>query len=145
VILADTNILVRSAYPPDPLYAVTKNAVGTLLQRGETLCIAPQNLMEFWSVVTRPPSSRGGLGMDVASAGKEIESINHLFHLLPYTSQVPKIWQRIVVTHNVIGKQTYDAHLAAMMQVHSVMSILTFNGGDFKRFPGITVLDPAQV
>jgi hypothetical protein len=30
------------------------------------------------------------------------------------------------------------------MQVYSVTDILTFNGTDFRRFPGINVLDPAQ-
>jgi predicted nucleic acid-binding protein len=46
---------------------------------------------------------------------------------------------------HVLGKQTHDAHLAAMMQAHSVTFSLTFNGGDFKRFPGITIIDPALV
>jgi predicted nucleic acid-binding protein len=45
----------------------------------------------------------------------------------------------------VAGKQTHDAHLVAVMQVHSVPSILTFNGAHFTRFPGVGVIDPAQV
>jgi len=32
-----------------------------------------------------------------------------------------------------------------VMQVYSVTAILTFNGNDFKRYPGITVLNPANV
>jgi len=58
---------------------------------------------------------------------------------------VLETWQRIVIAQGVLGKQVHDAHLVAMMQVHSIMSILTFNVGDFTRFPGITVLNPAQV
>jgi hypothetical protein len=53
-------------------------------------------------------------------------------------------WQRIVVIHGVVGKQTHDAHLAAIMQVHAVKSILTFNVSHFERFPGIQVLSPAR-
>jgi predicted nucleic acid-binding protein len=45
----------------------------------------------------------------------------------------------------VIGKQTHDAHLAAIMQVYSVTGILTFNAGHFRRFPGVGLLDPEQV
>jgi len=45
----------------------------------------------------------------------------------------------------VAGKQTHDAHLVAIMEVHSVQSILTFNVGHFMRFANITVLDPAQI
>jgi predicted nucleic acid-binding protein len=52
---------------------------------------------------------------------------------------------RLVLTHNVSGRQVHDAHLVAIMQAHSITSILTFNGADFKRYPGITVLHPAQI
>lgn len=31
------------------------------------------------------------------------------------------------------------------MQVHAVTSILTFNDGHLKRFPGITALNPERV
>jgi hypothetical protein len=31
------------------------------------------------------------------------------------------------------------------MQVYAVTDILTFNVADFRRFPGITVIDPVQV
>jgi predicted nucleic acid-binding protein len=58
---------------------------------------------------------------------------------------VLETWQRIVVEHGVSGKQAHDAHIVAMMQVHSVMSILTFNGTHFKRYPGINVLAPEEV
>ena len=56
MILVDTNILVHSAYLPDPFHAVTKKALTTLRQSGEILCVAPQNVVEFWGVVTRPSS-----------------------------------------------------------------------------------------
>lgn len=43
------------------------------------------------------------------------------------------------------GKQTHDAHLVAMMEMHSVTSILTFHDRHLKRYPGITALHPAEV
>jgi predicted nucleic acid-binding protein len=144
VILVDTDVLVNSVNALDPRYPVATNAVFKLRQI-ETLCVAPQNLVEFWAVATRPVTHRNGLGMDVPSADKELGDISQLFRLLPYTPQVPVIWRRIVNTHKVSGRQTHDAHLAAFMQVHGALSILTFNGRDFSRYPGITVLDPAQV
>ena len=72
-------------------------------------------------------------------------SLRRLFRLLPSTPDVLEAWQRIVVSHGVLGKQTHDAHLVAMMQVHSVTSILTFNVSHFERYPGIAVLNPAQI
>ena len=51
----------------------------------------------------------------------------------------------MVASLGISGKQTHDAHLVAVMQVYWVANILTFNTSHFKPFPGITVIDPAQV
>jgi predicted nucleic acid-binding protein len=53
-VLADTNVLLRSLYPEHPQCAAAERALGTLRERGVRLCIAPQNLIEFWAVATRP-------------------------------------------------------------------------------------------
>jgi predicted nucleic acid-binding protein len=146
VLFADTNILLRSVHTSDPQYAVTERALTRLRQRGETLCIAPQNVIEFWSVATRPQGGpHNGLGLAPSRAAAEIKALLRLFSVLPYKPEVLDTWRRIVERHGVIGTQAHDAHLVAMMQAHSITSILTFNGGDFTRYPGITVLDPAKV
>jgi len=49
------------------------------------------------------------------------------------------------MAQGVMGKQTHDAHLVAIMRVNAVASILTFNVGHFQRFAGITVLEPSRV
>jgi predicted nucleic acid-binding protein len=144
VILTDSNILVRSIYPQDPQHTPAVRALIALRRRGETLCIAPQNLIELWVVATRPRADNG-LGMDIATVSREVTDLRKLFFLLPYTADVVREWQRIVTTQGVSGKQTHDAHLVAMMLVHSVTSILTFNGRHFKRYPGITALNPEEI
>ena len=58
---------------------------------------------------------------------------------------MPEAWQQIVIKQGIILKPTHDAHLAAVMQVYSIANILIFEAGHFARFPGITILDPAQV
>ncbi len=143
-ILTDTNILLRSLYPEHPHYAAAENALAALRLRNEVLCIAPQNLIEFWTVATRPRDDNG-LGMTPARAASEIATLRRFFRLLPSTPDVLEAWQRIVVRLGIVGKQTHDAHLVAVMQIYSVTNILTFNTAHFRRFPGITVLDPAQV
>ena len=144
MILADTNILLRSLHPEHPHYLLAENAITALRLRNEVLCIAPQNLVEFWAVATRPRSDNG-LGMTVTRAAEETATLRRFFVLLPYTAEVPKAWQRLVIAHRISGKQTHDAHIAAIMQVNSVASILTFNGSHFEQFPGIGVLDPVQL
>lgn len=142
--LVDTNILLRSLNPDDPHYKAAATALAKLRSRNETLCIVPQNLVEFWAVATRP-RDKNGLGMTSADAENEMTRIRQFFRLLPYTPEVLETWQRMVILHRVVGKQTHDAHLAAIMQVHGITDILTFNMADFERFPGITILDPKQV
>jgi predicted nucleic acid-binding protein len=143
VILADTNILLRSLHPEHPHHVLAESALTALRLRNEALCVAPQNLVEFWAVATRPRTDNG-LGMSVARAADEVATLRRFFRLLPYTAEVPEAWQRIVITQSISGKQTHDAHIAAIMQVNSVANILTFNSSHFERFPGISVLNPVQ-
>ena len=118
--------------------------MNTLRRSNEVLCVAPQNLVEFWAVATRPRDDNG-LGLTTAQAAKELSAVQDFFRLLPYTPDVTEAWKQIVTAQGVSGKQTHDAHLVSIMQVHSVKTILTFNTGHFARFPGITVVDPTQV
>jgi predicted nucleic acid-binding protein len=142
-ILADTNILLRSLYPDHSHYSAAQNALAALRSRGEVLCVAPQNLIEFWAVATRSRADNG-LGMTTAKAASEITSLRRLFRLLPATQAVLDTWQRMVIELGVSGKSAHDTHLAALMRVYAITDILTFNGSDFRRFPGITVLDPSK-
>jgi predicted nucleic acid-binding protein len=144
VIFVDTNILLRSVDTSTEHYPIVEKALAKRRGRQETLCIAPQNVVGFWSVATRP-QDKNGLGMSSSRAASEITALRALFRVLPYTADVLPAWERLVLAQGVSGKQSHDAHLVALMQVHSVMSILTFNGDDFKRYPGITVLKPEEV
>ncbi len=44
-------------------------------------------------------------------------------------------WERLVTTHRVSGKNTYDARIVAAMNVHRITGILTVNVQDFTRYP----------
>jgi len=142
--LVDTNILLRAAQPSHPAHTVAKGAVRSLLARGERLCVLPQNLIEFWAVATRPAESNG-LGLEVDEAAAELDGLKTIFDLLPDTPAIYPKWETLVRTHQVKGKEAHDARIAAAMLAHGVTHILTFNGGDFKRFAGVTTIDPADV
>jgi hypothetical protein len=71
--------------------------------------------------------------MSVASARAEQERVLSLFTLLPEVQDVFPEWQRLVVAHDVKGKNSHDARLVAAMRFHAVGQILTFNGSDFAR------------
>lgn len=143
MILIDTNILLRS-HPSDPRYLLVRNALAKLKQDRELLCIAPQNLVEFWVVATRPPESNG-LGMQPVAAVAEIQRLPKTFHVLEGLPGVSDAWEKLTGKHLVLGKQAHDANLAATMLVHGVKRLLTFNGADFKRFDSVEVMEPATV
>ena len=54
------------------------------------------------------------------------------------------IWRKLIVAHSVKGKQVHDARLVALMKTNGIAHILTLNGGDFTRYPGIVAIDPAN-
>jgi len=143
-ILADTNLLTRSAQPSHAMYPAAVAAVELLSQRGERLVLGPQNLYEFWVVATRPPGENG-LGLNVRQAHAELQRIKRVFYVLPEAPAHIVEWERLVLQYDVKGKNAYDARLVASMNNHGVSTILTFNVSDFARYTGITVLDPNEL
>ena len=141
--LIDTNVLLRLLQPRHPQYSIASTVLAKLRDRGADLCIAPQNLVEFWVVATRPVVNNG-LGISPLTIAGEVHALSVLFRLLEGKPGVASAWETLAGKHLVSGKQAHDAHLVAVMLVHAVTDILTFNIADFQRYPGITALDPAQ-
>ena len=139
--LIDTNILVRLVLPQDPLNPVTAGAVDELKRRGDKTCVAAQNLIEFWSVATRP-AEINGLGLTVEKVKLEIERIEKMFRVLDDFASVYKRWKDLVTSHSVRGRQVHDARLVALMLEHKIGNILTFNVDDFARYPEIGAMSP---
>jgi predicted nucleic acid-binding protein len=128
VILLDSNILLRLVKTTDPAFPAVSTAVTTLLSAGDTLCIVPQNLYEFWAVATRPAVGANGLGLSIIECRTEIARFKRLFHLLRDPLS--------------LFRTSFDARLVAAMRPLGIVKILTLNGSDFTRFPGITIIDP---
>ena len=85
--LIDTNILLRFVEPNDPEYGFVRKAVRALTEKGETLCYAPQNLVEFWNVCTRP-QLKNGFGLTPAETDARAALIEAQFRLLPDNERV---------------------------------------------------------
>ena len=146
--LIDTTVLVRLANARDAKHAVAARAVLELHRRGEVLHIAPQVLVEFRSVATRPVTVNG-LGLSVADAETQAATFEVRFPLLAETSDIYPTWKALVGAIGVIGKQVHDARLVAVCHVHAVTHLLTFNVAHFIRMAGfgraLVVLDPTDV
>ena len=140
----DTNVLLRSIDDGHVAQPIAQKGLVALRDRGETLSIFPQNLIEFWAVATRPVANNG-LGLSVTQAEAEVVNLKALFALLPDTSEIFSEWEKIVLQYRVSGKQAHDARLVAAMRVHNLTHLLTFNTADFKRFSFITAVSPQSI
>jgi predicted nucleic acid-binding protein len=147
-VLIDTSILARLANSADAHHAVADRAVIELHRRGELLHIAPQNLIEFRAVATRPITANG-LGLDLVATEAKAAIFEATFALLPDTPDIFLAWKSLVATAGVIGKRVHDARLVACCHVHRVGSLLTFNVQDFAGLslvaPRLAIIDPATV
>ena len=142
--LVDTNILSRLAEPGHPMHQPALDAVKRLVSEGQKLHIVPQNLYEFWVVCTRP-TSVNGLGKTAAEAAADLASLKTLFRRLDETATIYDVWETLVTSIPVVGKNGHDARLVAAMKVHGLTHLLTFNVQDFRQYPGITAVTPADV
>ena len=144
IYLVDTNVLLRSIQLADPMHADAKRGIATLTRQDQQLSIVAQNLIEFWAVATRP-AVNNGLNLSIDHTAQHVAIFKRIFTLLPDTPDVFFEWERLVEQHKVIGRRVHDTRLVAAMKVHNVTHLRTFNTDDFKRYDGITIVDPKDV
>lgn len=140
----DTNVLLRLSDQlngQNPLIVVAMRRLG--LQNIE-FCFTTQNLGEFWNVSTRP-ITRNGFGLSIPETARRFQTIRESMTLLPESEAVFRAWLQLLQAHDIRGTEVHDAHLAAVLEVHQVTHLLTFNGADFKRFPHIVAVHPQDL
>lgn len=142
--LIDTNIVLRLAQPGHPMRADALSSLSALRRQGENLYLASQNLIEFWRTCTRP-IDRNGLGMTIAESEVELMRLENIFPILPDNPEIYPQWRRLVITYGVMGVNVHDARLVAVMLVHGLTHILTFNTSDFVRYTEITAVHPTAI
>ena len=142
--MLDTNVLLCWAYHSRQDHEISLAAIESLKQAGDELWICSQNLVEYWSVATRPTAANG-LGLSITEADQTLTTIETLFGRLEDLSSVHDHWRRQIVLRKVSGKQVHDARLAAFMIAHGIRNLLTFNGSDFLRFSEIEPIHPASI
>lgn len=146
--LLDTSILARLANRADTSYPLATRAILELHRRGEVLHVAPQTLIEFRSMATRPVAMNG-LGLTSPDAAAKAAGFEAVFPLLPETPDIYPLWKALVAALAVAGKQVHDARLVAVCQSHKVTHLLTFNTAHFTRLCNfgtpVAVVGPASV
>lgn len=142
--LFDTNIWLRAVQRESPHHLLAVSALAALLERGNTIYLTAQNLIEFWSVASRPVEANG-LGWSTALVCQEIDRLLAQFPLLEETPAIFVSWRHLVTDRQITGRRVHDVRLVAVMLTHEVTHLLTFNGDDFRAFDEIVVIAPAEV
>lgn len=143
-ILVDTNIVGRLSQIDHKFHPIALAATERLFGEGHDLRLVPQTLYEFWAVATRP-LDENGFGYSIEHAKAELQRIKLIFPPLRDERGILDPWESLVVAHAVRGKNAHDARLVAAMQRHGLTHLLTFNAADFRRYPGIDLLDPQAI
>lgn len=112
--------------------------------RTDECLLAPQIIVEFWVVATRPPQVNG-LGWAVEQTRSTIDQLLDRFPLLQESPQIFPNWLNLVTTNRVMGKRTHDARIVAAMLANGITHLLTFNPVDFAGISNITAIHPQDL
>jgi len=143
-VLLDTNVVLRLADRFAPEHGLIRRAVQLLDAKGDSLVLAPQVLVEFWVVATRP-ADVNGFGWNPAIVASAVDSMRARFRLLQEGPELFDRWLTLVTRADLRGKRAHDARLAAIAIVHGVPSILTLNTRDFAGIDDVVAVHPANV
>lgn len=143
--LIDTNVFLRLVPDSDPDRALVLSALRKLRDQNEQIFYTTQVLAEFWAVCTRPATARGGYGLSPAKTERKARMIERFCGLITENLATHQEWRQLIVNLAVQGVVIHDARLVAVMKVHGITNILTFNKDDFKRFSGIKALSPSEI
>jgi toxin-antitoxin system PIN domain toxin len=140
--LVDTNVLVYALFPAMPQHAASRALLDRAKAGGANLCIAPQNLVEFYAVVTDPRRVTQPKTSDEA-----LQAIDDMLalpglRLLPVPADLITRWGQLLRQQPATRKRAFDTQLVATMLGNSVAKIYTFNAVDFQPFHQLQVLTP---
>ncbi len=87
--------------------------------------------------------------MTLAEVESELDLLEDTFRLVPDAPNLHQQWRRLCREAGVSGKQVHDTPIAAACAAAGVLTILTWNPSDFRRFiplvPGLVVQTPDEV
>lgn len=144
----DTSVLGRLANINDQHHAMALSAIAQLHRAGAQFHLAPQNLVEFRNVATRPRAVNG-LGLTIPETETKAAEFERLMQIVPETPAIYPAWKHLVMTAGVIGKQVHDARLFVICALAGISHLLTFNIQHFVRLtpfgPGPIIVHPKDV
>jgi predicted nucleic acid-binding protein len=141
VVLFDTNILVYARDIESPNYKKAKELQDSVNNGNLIAAITPQNLLEFYSVITNQAKNKK------ADSSKEAIAEIKKYLLSPFELIVPTgkelgIIAKLLKGRDLIGRRIFDVYLVATMLSNGIRTIYTANERDFEMFGEIKAVNP---
>ena len=140
--LLDTNILVYRADRDSVFHQASVNLIQQGLKGKIPLCVAPQNLTEFYAVITSP--KRVTNPIMPAEARLEIQKYlksNNIRKIYQTADLLPKLLE-LIRKYPPTRQQIFDLQLVATMLINQVTLLYTFNRKHFENYQEIQVKTP---
>lgn len=141
-LLLDTNVLVYAMDAAAPQHIPSRSILELAHSLDAGMCVVPQSLAEFYSLVTNP--KRVATPLSPADALSAVESIAAFpgLKILPVPFDVVLRWIELCRSHPVKGARIYDLQIVAVMLANGVKRICTYDEADFAPFTEIKVEVP---
>src|SRR5262245_1963636 len=130
--LLDTNVIVHAIYKGSPLHLPAGTLVTRALEQRGQFCIAPQNLVEFLSVVTRGRFVDPPLKVeDAVTIANKLFKSRRLRKIYPARGTVLRAAKE-GLRIGLKGTGWYDLYLAVTMRDNKIETLVTENIRDFR-------------
>jgi len=140
--LLDSNILIYSHQALSKFHTQSRTLFEKGLRGELPLCICPQVLFEFYSVITNP--RRVTSPVSPKEATQEVERYlrtKNIFSVYP-KDDILSIALDLLKKYEVKDREIFDLQLVATMLSNNINRLYTFNHDDFIKFKEIEVLSP---
>ncbi len=142
MIAVDTNVLVYAVMQDDSHHMSSRRLVETVAKGLVSACVFPQNLLEFYSVVTNP--RRVSSPLNIRAALAEVSNLRNVFRLVnPQESSLDRLIE-LAAESGTTQSDVFDAFIVSQMCDAEIEIICTYNGQDFSRFP-VQVFTPDEL
>ena len=143
-VLLDSNILVYADNINSPFHATAKEIRDSCL-RGEIQgCLTPQNLYEYFAVVT--DSKEVDFPLSPEEAISEVEKyfqVNTFKMIFPKPTTTDRVIT-LIKKYKIKRQEIFDIQLVATMLDYGIKNIVTRNDKHFKMISEITTINPFE-
>ena len=134
--IIDSNILIYAVNADSPK---NKKSQEFLKESFEDLEVTHQNILETIRILTHQKFSKP---MGLKSALATIQAISNSCRIVSPSQTTYYLWLELINEHSLAGNRIFDAYLAATALSNGIDIIATDNVPDFKKFKGLSVINP---